>query len=127
VMAAAVADYTPAQVAPSKMKKSEGVPELKFTATADILKEVAPRKDGRIVVGFAAETDDVVDNARKKLKGKDLDLIVANKVGEPGSGFGSSTDLAAVISEADSDATLTMMSKIELADLLLDRVTGLFK
>ncbi len=127
VMAAAVADYTPAQVAPSKMKKSEGVPELKFTATADILKEVAPRKDGRIVVGFAAETDDVVDNARKKLKGKDLDLIVANKVGEPGSGFGSSTDLAAVISEADSDATLTMMSKVELADLLLDRVTGLFK
>lgn len=127
VMAAAVADYTPAQVAPSKMKKSEGVPELKFTATADILKEVAPRKDGRIVVGFAAETDDVVDNARKKLEGKDLDLIVANKVGEPGSGFGSSTDLAAVISEADSDATLTMMSKVELADLLLDRVTGLFK
>lgn len=127
VMAAAVADYTPAKVAESKMKKSAGVPELKFTATADILREVAPRKDGRIVVGFAAETDDVVDNARKKLDGKDLDFIVANKVGEPGSGFGSSTDLAAVISREDTEATLKMMSKVELADLLLDRVSGLFR
>jgi phosphopantothenoylcysteine decarboxylase/phosphopantothenate--cysteine ligase len=127
VMAAAVADYTPDEVATSKMKKSVGVPELKFTATADILKEVAPRKKGRIVVGFAAETDDVIENAKKKLADKSLDLIVANKVGEAGSGFGSSTDLAAVISSEDSDPTLKMMSKIELADLLLDRVRGLFK
>jgi phosphopantothenoylcysteine decarboxylase/phosphopantothenate--cysteine ligase len=127
VMAAAVADYSPARVAEYKMKKSDGVPELNFEPTVDILKEVAPRKGGKIIVGFAAETDDVVENARRKLEDKSLDMIVANKVGEPGSGFGSSTDLAAVISKGDSEATLKLMSKLELADLLLDRLKGLFE
>jgi len=108
------------------MKKTGGVPELKFEATDDILKAVAPRKDGRIVVGFAAETDDVVANARKKLAEKKLDLIVANKVGEAGSGFGSTTDLAAVVSVDDPDPALVLVSKTELADLLLDRIRGLF-
>ena len=126
VMAAAVADYTPVEKAASKMKKSGGVPELKFEATDDILKAVAPRKDGRIVVGFAAETDDIVANARKKLAEKELDLIVANKVGEAGSGFGSTTDLAAVVSVDEPDPALVLMSKTELADLLLDRIRGLF-
>ena len=126
VMAAAVADYTTVEKAASKMKKSGGVPELKFEATDDILKAVAPRKDGRIVVGFAAETDDIVANARKKLAEKELDLIVANKVGEAGSGFGSTTDLAAVVSVDEPDPALVLMSKTELADLLLDRIRGLF-
>ncbi len=126
VMAAAVADYTPVEKSASKMKKTGGVPELKFEATDDILKAVAPRKDGRIVVGFAAETDDVVANARKKLAEKKLDLIVANKVGEAGSGFGSTTDLAAVVSVDDPDPALVLVSKTELADLLLDRIRGLF-
>ncbi|HEY5526718.1 MAG TPA: bifunctional phosphopantothenoylcysteine decarboxylase/phosphopantothenate--cysteine ligase CoaBC [Candidatus Anoxymicrobiaceae bacterium] len=127
IMAAAVADYTPAETADKKMKKSAGVPALKFESTADILKEVAPVKNGRIVVGFAAETDNVVENALKKLSDKDLDLIVANQVGEPGSGFGSATDLAAVIARGDTGATLDMMSKVELADQLLDRLRSLFK
>ena len=107
-------------------QKSAGVPDLKFESTADILKAVAPVKNGRIIVGFAAETDDVVENAMKKLADKDLDLIVANQVGEPGSGFGSATDLAAVIGRGDTGATLDMMSKVELADVLLDRLRGLF-
>lgn len=125
VMAAAVADYTPVEKAERKMKKSGGVPELEFEATEDILKAVARRKDSRIVVGFAAETDDVVANARKKLAEKELDLIVANKVGEAGSGFGSKTDLAAIVSLDTPDPALVLMSKIELADLLLDRISGL--
>ena len=125
IMAAAVSDYTPAEKAGSKMKKSAGVPEIKFEATDDILKAVATRKDGRILVGFAAETDDVVANARKKLAEKELDLVVANQVGEPDSGFGAATDLAAVLSREDPDPVLVMMSKVELADLLLDRLGGL--
>jgi phosphopantothenoylcysteine decarboxylase/phosphopantothenate--cysteine ligase len=125
VMAAAVADYTPSEPAVRKMKKSDGVPELEFKATADILKEVAPVKNGRIIVGFAAETDDIIENARKKLSAKELDLIVANKVGEPGSGFGSETDLAAVIGRDDGDVELVMLTKTCLADSLLDRISDL--
>ncbi|MHB8896357.1 MAG: bifunctional phosphopantothenoylcysteine decarboxylase/phosphopantothenate--cysteine ligase CoaBC [Candidatus Geothermincolia bacterium] len=127
VMAAAVADYTPVATAEKKIKKSDGVPDIEFESTVDILKSVAPVKNGRIVVGFAAETNDVVENAMKKLADKDLDLIVANQVGEPGSGFGSTTDRAAVIARGDTGATLEMMSKIELAEILLDRLSGLFK
>lgn len=126
VMAAAVADYTVAEPADKKMKKSQGVPDLTFEATADILMTVAPLKNGRIVVGFAAETDDVLENARKKLIEKGLDMIVANQVASPGSGFGTKTDLAAVISHGEEAAELEMMSKIELADLLLDRLSRLF-
>jgi len=125
IMAAAVADYTPVEQASSKMKKSAGVPDIKFKATADILREVMRLKDGKVVVGFAAETDDVVENAMRKLEEKDLDLIVANKVGEAGSGFGSATDLAAVLGKTDAGADLEMMSKTHLADLLLDRLKGL--
>jgi phosphopantothenoylcysteine decarboxylase / phosphopantothenate---cysteine ligase len=125
IMAAAVADYTPVEKADSKMKKSVGVPDIRFTATRDILKEVMTLKDRKVIVGFAAETDDVIDNAMSKLRDKDLDLIVANKVGGPGSGFAAATDLAAVIGRADSDATLEMMSKTALADLLLDRLSSL--
>ena len=127
IMAAAVADYAPTTVADRKMKKSDGVPHLEFVPTADILKEVMSLKGSRLVVGFAAETDDVLANARGKLDQKDLDLIVANKVGEPGSGFGSSTDLAAVIGRDDLTPELEMMSKVELADLLLNRVSHMLK
>lgn len=126
VMAAAVADYTPARTAAGKMKKDAGVPEIEFVATADILKEVAGlKRAGLVLVGFAAETDDVISNAASKLKDKDLDLIVANKVGEPGSGFGSATDLAAVLGSGEEVAELRLISKIELADLLLDRISAL--
>jgi phosphopantothenoylcysteine decarboxylase/phosphopantothenate--cysteine ligase len=127
VMAAAVADYTVSSPSPAKVKKSGGIPELELKATDDILKSVAPLKDGRIVVGFAAETDRVVENALVKLADKDLDLIVANQVAMPGSGFGASTDFAAVISRGEQTAELELMSKTELADLLLDRLCGLFE
>jgi phosphopantothenoylcysteine decarboxylase/phosphopantothenate--cysteine ligase len=127
VMAAAVADFTPVEPVGKKMKKSDGIPELKFEATDDILKSLASVRNGVIIAGFAAETENVVENAVKKLADKDLDLIVANQVGKPGSGFGSVTDLAAVIVRGDTTATLEMMSKIELADLLLDRLSWLLR
>jgi len=127
VMAAAVADFTSTEVAGKKLKKNSGVPDIKLEPTTDILGEVALRKNGRVVVGFAAETDQVIMNAKKKLKEKNLDLIVANKVGEFGTGFGSMTDMAVVIGDADTGAELKMMSKIELADVLLDRIRDLLK
>ncbi|MFH1150649.1 MAG: bifunctional phosphopantothenoylcysteine decarboxylase/phosphopantothenate--cysteine ligase CoaBC [Actinomycetota bacterium] len=125
VMAAAVADYRPARPSSSKMKKSEGVPALELEPTEDILKEVSGKKGSCLLVGFAAETDDVLENARKKLGEKGLDLIVANKVGEPGSGFGTQTDLAAIIKRGGGEQALELMTKTELADRLLDEVVGL--
>jgi phosphopantothenoylcysteine decarboxylase / phosphopantothenate---cysteine ligase len=125
IMAAAVGDYAPVEKAATKMKKSAGVPVIEFEATADILKEVAALGNGKVIVGFAAETDDIVQNAIVKLQEKNLDLIVANKVGETDSGFGSTTDLAAVIGKGDKDAELEMVSKSHLADMLLDRLSSL--
>jgi len=126
IAVAAVADYRPRTIASEKLKKTGGAWRLDLVPTVDILKTLAAcKRPGQVVVGFAAETDDVVANARKKLAEKDLDLIVANRVGEAGSGFGSATDLAAVVSLDDPDPALVLMSKAELADILLDRIRGL--
>lgn len=127
VMAAAVADYAPAAIARSKMKKSGGVPDIEFVPTEDILKSVTARKGKRIIVGFAAETDNVIKNARGKLKDKGLDLIVANKVDSPESGFGTETDLAAVIGSGKEKVELRMMSKVELSTLVLDRIAEMLE
>jgi len=126
-MAAAVADYRPAEVAGQKMKKSEGVPQIKLEPTEDILKAVSSAKGRCLLVGFAAETDNVIENAKGKLREKGLDLIVANKVGAPDSGFGTDTDLAAVISSDSEEIALSMMSKVELSDEILDTVMGMLK
>jgi phosphopantothenoylcysteine decarboxylase/phosphopantothenate--cysteine ligase len=127
VMAAAVADYRPSDVAPRKMKKSAGVPDIKFEATEDILKSISTTKDSCLLVGFAAETDDVIENARRKLEDKKLDLIVANKVDAPDSGFGAETDLATVITADPGGVELKMMSKTELSDAVLDRVVTMLR
>lgn len=127
VMAAAVADYAPAEIARSKMKKSGGVPDIEFVPTEDILMSVTVNKGKRIIVGFAAETDNVIKNARDKLKDKGLDLIVANKVDSPESGFGTETDLAAVIGSGKEKVELRMMSKVELSNLVLDRIAEMLK
>jgi phosphopantothenoylcysteine decarboxylase/phosphopantothenate--cysteine ligase len=125
VMAAAVADFRPTAKMPKKIKKRDGIPEIKLEPTEDIIKEVQKIKSKCLVIGFAAETDNVVENARKKLSEKGLDLIVANRVGEPGSGFGADTNLATVISPGDEKVELTMMSKSGLAELLLDSIAGM--
>ncbi len=127
LMAAAVADYKPAQVAGQKMKKSEGVPQIELEPTEDILKAVSGAKGRCLLVGFAAETDNVIENAKSKLKEKGLDLVVANKVGAPDSGFGTDTDLAAVISSDSEEIELRMMSKAELSDEVLDKVVDILR
>lgn len=127
VMAAAVADYRPADVANKKMKKSEGVPQIRLEPTEDILKAVSGMKGSCLLVGFAAETDDVIENARGKLEDKKLDLIVANKVDAPDSGFGAETDLAAIVTPDSDRVELQMISKIELSDMVLDRIASMLR
>lgn len=122
VMAAAVADFRPAARMPKKIKKRDGIPEIKLEPTEDIINVVKKTKPECLVVGFAAETDNVVENARKKLTEKGMGLVVANRVGEPDTGFGADTNMAAVISPGDEKVELAMVSKSELAELLLDRI-----
>jgi len=124
IKAAAVADYRPKQKADRKIKKDQAVSEVALEATPDILAELGKRKGTRILVGFAAETDDLVANARKKLQRKNLDLIVANDVGQAGAGFGVDTNMVKILDAMGGVEELPLLSKREVADRILDRVKG---
>ena len=126
VGAAAVADYAPANTADAKIKK-DGKDEmiLELKKTPDILSEVsAKRSNGLLVVGFAAETNDVVEYARSKMKKKNLDLVVANDITKTGAGFNTDTNIATILTASD-ELSLPLMSKRELADRILDEVVKL--
>lgn len=126
VMAAAVSDYRPAAPAAQKIKKEAGPQRLDLVRTLDILRSLGQAKAGRFLVGFAAETTDVLANARHKLREKNLDLIVANDVSREGVGFGGE-DNAAVMIDARGETELPRMSKRELAEKIWDRVEALRK
>ena len=122
VMAAAVADFRPARPAAKKLKKDAGPPAVELERTTDILAVVtAARARPACVVGFAAETGDLLAHARKKLKEKRLSLIVANDVTQPGGGFGSDTNRVTLI-DAMGAQELPLLSKAEVAGRILDRV-----
>ncbi|MGH2681674.1 MAG: bifunctional phosphopantothenoylcysteine decarboxylase/phosphopantothenate--cysteine ligase CoaBC [Actinomycetota bacterium] len=125
IMAAAVADFRPGEPVERKLKKEEGVPEIRLEPTPDILRELGAAKRGRVLVGFAAETDDLESGGRKKLEGKNLDLVVVNRVGAPDTGFGTDTDQAAILSRDGQDEPLRAWTKRELAAAVLDRVAKL--
>jgi phosphopantothenoylcysteine decarboxylase/phosphopantothenate--cysteine ligase len=125
VMAAAVADFRPAAPADGKLKKSDGAPALELVPTPDILTELAKENHGRVVVGFAAETRDLEAAGREKLARKALDVIVVNEVGRPGTGFGSDTNEALILSADGDDAPLRTWSKRELAREICDRLVKL--
>jgi phosphopantothenoylcysteine decarboxylase/phosphopantothenate--cysteine ligase len=127
IKAAAVADYRPKQMAGRKIKKDEAVLEMKLESTPDILAEVGKRKGRRILVGFAAETEDLVANARKKLQRKNLDLMVANDVSQPGAGFDSDTNAVKILDAKGGVEELPLQAKRSVADTILDRVVGLLK
>jgi len=122
VMAAAVADFRPAAASGKKLKKGEGGLELKLERTADVLDAV---RDVPVRVGFAAETENLIDNARKKLDAKGLDLVVANAVGGEASPFGAETNEATLLSASGEIDELPRLSKRELAERILDRVRDL--
>jgi phosphopantothenoylcysteine decarboxylase/phosphopantothenate--cysteine ligase len=125
IMAAAVADFRPREAAPGKLKKEEGPPRLELVPTPDILAELGQMKGDRVLVGFAAETEDVETAGRTKLVAKGLDLLVANEVGREGTGFGAESNHAAILSRTGDDEPLREWTKAELAAALCERLTKL--
>lgn len=125
IKAAAVADYRPARVLPSKLKKTGEPISLELVPTPDILEELGRKKEGRILVGFAAETEAVIERAREKLLKKNLDLVVANDVTKEGAGFGSETNLVTILDREGNVEELPLLSKAEVAHRILDRVVAL--
>jgi phosphopantothenoylcysteine decarboxylase/phosphopantothenate--cysteine ligase len=129
VAAAAVADYRPASRAVEKIKKSGAALALTLEPTPDILAEVAhARRDGLLVVGFAAETERVVENALEKLRRKNLDAVVANDLTQDGAGFDTETNVITLLTrDRDRPSALPLMSKLDAAHRVLDEVVRLRK
>ena len=122
IMAAAPADFRPSAIASEKIKKAQAPESITLTATPDILAStIATRPPRLVVVGFALETESLLENARAKLASKQLDFIVANRAGVDGEGFGADTNRVTIISAKDEEP-LPLMSKDDVAEVLLDRV-----
>jgi phosphopantothenoylcysteine decarboxylase/phosphopantothenate--cysteine ligase len=125
VMAAAVADFRPAQTAAHKLKKDAGAPVVELVPTNDILAGLGARKrPGQILVGFAAETDDVVANATAKLVKKNLDFVVANDVAAPGAGFDHDTNAVTIVAADGSARVVPVADKRVIADAVLDAIVA---
>ena len=127
IMAAAVSDYRPKQKAPEKIKKSKLETVLELELNPDILAEAGKKKNSRIMVGFAAETENLLQNTREKLEEKNLDLIVANDVTLPGAGFKADTNIVKIMDRSGKVEELPLMTKEDLADCILDRIALLKK
>src|SRR5215468_982896 len=125
IFAAAVADYRPAEPLSQKMKRSKDSVTLKLEPNPDILATAAKEKGLRLVVGFAAETDHVAENARKKLTAKNADLIVANDVTVEGAGFDLDTNVVTLLARDGRDLALPKMTKSEVAERIVDEIVRL--
>ena len=126
LMAAAVVDFAPTKAETHKIKKHEGRLTIEFKPTCDILAEISrQRLSHQLIVGFAAETDHLLENAAAKLREKRLDLIVANDVTQEGAGFDSDTNIVTLIFPDGQKKPLEKMSKLDVANVILDEVIGL--
>ena len=125
VMAAAVADFRPEHVVKGKIKKDAAPAQIEVRRTTDILATLGKQKERQVLVGFAAETEDLEGEARRKLSEKNLDLIVANEVGRPGTGFGEETNQAAILGRGGDDELPRLWTKPELASAIVDRACAL--
>ena len=127
VGAAAVADYAPANASGAKIKKDgRDFMILELKKTRDILSEVSKnRTKGMLVVGFAAETNDVIGYARSKMEKKGLDLVIANDITAKGAGFNTDTNIATILTRSGGEIELPLMSKREMADKILDEIIKL--
>lgn len=122
VMAAAVADYRPASVSDNKIKKKDGAMSIELERTSDIIGTLgAGRRDDQFLCGFSMETENLIENSRSKLERKNLDMIVANNLKVEGAGFRGDTNVAVLIKKSQVKE-LQLMSKIELADVILDEI-----
>jgi phosphopantothenoylcysteine decarboxylase/phosphopantothenate--cysteine ligase len=127
IKAAAVSDYRPKVISEKKIKKGDPEYSLALEKTKDILEELGKKKENRILVGFAAETEDLVTHAQKKLQEKNLDLIVVNDVTQPGAGFGSDTNQAKILSPSGQVKDLALATKEEISGAILDHVVALLE
>jgi phosphopantothenoylcysteine decarboxylase/phosphopantothenate--cysteine ligase len=121
VMAAAVADFRPKTVAENKLKKRDGIPQVELEAAPDVLLAVAGlgSRKPRVVIGFAAESQDLLENAGAKLKSKKLDMLVANDISAPDAGFGVDTNHVTLLFPHAKEETLPLMSKSEVAETII--------
>jgi phosphopantothenoylcysteine decarboxylase/phosphopantothenate--cysteine ligase len=124
LMAAAVADFRPSRAERNKLKRKAGVPKVTLEPTEDILTSLGDRRP-KLVVGFAAESDDLLANARSKLEEKDLDLIVANDITASDAGFGADTNRVTLIGRNGAAQSLPLLTKVEVAERVLDKVVEL--
>jgi phosphopantothenoylcysteine decarboxylase/phosphopantothenate--cysteine ligase len=126
VMAAAVADFRPTAAAGGKLKKRDGIPEIVLEPTPDILAGLGQRKrPGQTLVGFAAETDDLLANADQKLRSKHLDLIVANDVGAPQVGFAHDTNAVTLLRPDAEPVEIDLASKRDVARAVIDTIISI--
>jgi phosphopantothenoylcysteine decarboxylase/phosphopantothenate--cysteine ligase len=122
IKTAAVSDYRPKNPAGHKIKKKQDEMHIEMVKTEDILKELGRRKKDQILVGFAAETEDLYQNAQKKLAEKNLDIIAGNLIGDPASGFAADTNKVTLFFRDGSREEVAEMEKDAVAHLLLDRI-----
>ena len=127
IMAAAVSDFRPKDSSSTKIKKENAAPIVALERTDDILQGLGAAKEERILVGFAAETENLIENARAKLLSKNLDLIIANDIGRPGAGFSSDTNAAVMIDRTGAVTNLPLRPKTELAVTIIDKIVELKK
>ena len=125
IKCAAVADFRPVIAADRKIKKSAAKLSLQLEPTSDILAELGRKKGNRILIGFAAETDNLLDYARAKLNAKNCDMVVANLVGQPGSGFESEDNAVLLALRTGEAIEVPRAGKRDIADRILDRVAAL--
>jgi phosphopantothenoylcysteine decarboxylase/phosphopantothenate--cysteine ligase len=125
VMAAAVSDYRPQTFSPQKIKKTAAQMTIAFERTCDITKALGARKTHQVLICFAAETDDLLNHAKRKLIDKNCDLIVANDVSAEGAGFETDTNIVTLLNREDKCESLPLLTKREVADTILDRAIAL--
>jgi phosphopantothenoylcysteine decarboxylase/phosphopantothenate--cysteine ligase len=127
IKSAAVSDYRPKVISQKKIKKSHLDTTLSLERTRDILEELGKKKKDHILIGFAAETEDLISNAKKKMGEKNLDFIVVNDVTKPGVGFGGDTNQVKILFPMGKVKDLPLMKKEEVSQIILDEVVHLLK
>ena len=131
IMAAAVADFRPKKAARNKMKKRDGIPQIALEVTEDVLEAVAGQKSKKkrpkVLVGFAAESRDLLSNAFEKLKSKKLDMIVANDISASDAGFGVETNRVTLLFAKGKQESLPLMSKVDVAEIIVARLAALLE
>ena len=127
IKSAAVADYRPAVISDSKIKKADGELQLTLVRNPDILMELGKIKGNKVLVGFAAETDNVIEYAKSKIIKKNLDFIVANDIKAEGAGFGTDTNIVYIIDNKDEVTKIDLSTKLEIAHKILDKVMAQFE